>query len=58
MKGLFYGIGHKPNSQIVAGQIELDPAGYVVVRSLTRSLSTDRDLDICDLDICDLETGA
>jgi len=33
VRGLFYGIGHKPNSGIVAGQIELDEAGYVVVRN-------------------------
>jgi hypothetical protein len=29
--GLFYGIGHMPNSGIVAGQVELDAAGYVKV---------------------------
>jgi thioredoxin reductase (NADPH) len=32
VKGLFYGIGHKPNSSLLAGQVELDEAGYVVVR--------------------------
>lgn len=31
VKGLFYGIGHTPNSGLVAGQIELDEAGYVKV---------------------------
>ena len=31
IKGLFYGIGHQPNSSIVQGQIELDDKGYVVV---------------------------
>jgi thioredoxin reductase (NADPH) len=31
VKGLFYGIGHQPNSKLVAGQIELDEAGYVKV---------------------------
>ena len=31
MRGLFYGIGHQPNSGIVEGQIELDDKGYVVV---------------------------
>ncbi|OAY40411.1 hypothetical protein MANES_09G020100v8 [Manihot esculenta] len=30
-KGLFYGIGHSPNSQLLEGQVELDRAGYVVV---------------------------
>jgi thioredoxin reductase (NADPH) len=32
VKGLFYGIGHQPNSGILGGQIELDSAGYVVVK--------------------------
>lgn len=32
LRGLFYGIGHQPNSGLVAGQVELDDAGYVVVR--------------------------
>ena len=31
VKGLFYGIGHQPNSQLVAGQIDLDEHGYVKV---------------------------
>lgn len=31
VKGLFYGIGHQPNSKLVAGQIDLDEAGYVKV---------------------------
>lgn len=30
-KGLFYGIGHTPNSQLLEGQVELDSAGYVIV---------------------------
>jgi len=30
-KGLFYGIGHTPNSAIFDGQIQLDQGGYVVV---------------------------
>ncbi len=32
MKGLFYGIGHKPNSGILGGQVELHDNGYVKVR--------------------------
>jgi thioredoxin reductase (NADPH) len=31
VKGIFYGIGHQPNSGIVKGQIETDDKGYVVV---------------------------
>src|SRR3989338_9654713 len=30
--GLFVAIGHKPNTEIFAGQIELDQKGYVVVQ--------------------------
>lgn len=33
VKGLFYGIGHMPNSQLVEGQVDLDHAGYVLVRN-------------------------
>ena len=36
MRGLFYGIGHQPNSSIVEGQIELDEKGYVVVCPITQ----------------------
>lgn len=32
VKGLFYGIGHSPNSQLLEGQIELDSSGYVLVK--------------------------
>lgn len=31
VKGLFYGIGHSPNSQLLEGQVDLDSAGYVLV---------------------------
>lgn len=31
-KGLFYGIGHSPNSQLLEGQVELDSTGYVLVQ--------------------------
>ena len=33
VKGLFYAIGHTPNTGLVAGQIELDGKGYLQVRS-------------------------
>ena len=32
VKGLFYGIGHTPNSHLLQGQIELDSAGYILVK--------------------------
>ncbi len=32
VKGLFYGIGHQPNSGILGGQVELDAGGYVLVK--------------------------
>ncbi len=30
--GLFYAIGHKPNTDFLGGQIELDEAGYIVTK--------------------------
>lgn len=41
VKGLFYGIGHTPNSQILEGQIELDSAGYIVVKEGTARTSVE-----------------
>ena len=32
VRGLFYGIGHTPNSDLVKDQVELDEKGYVKVR--------------------------
>lgn len=31
-KGLFYAIGHKPNTSLFKGQIELDEVGYIIVK--------------------------
>ncbi|KAI3728733.1 hypothetical protein L6452_17375 [Arctium lappa] len=30
-KGLFYGIGHTPNNQLLEGQIDLDNLGYILI---------------------------
>ncbi|KAI3811718.1 hypothetical protein L1987_21447 [Smallanthus sonchifolius] len=38
-KGLFYGIGHSPNSQLLQGQINLDSAGYILVKDGTAETS-------------------
>jgi thioredoxin reductase (NADPH) len=32
VRGLFYAIGHTPNTRLVQGQLQLDASGYVVVR--------------------------
>jgi thioredoxin reductase (NADPH) len=32
VKGLFYAIGHTPNTRLVQGQLELDARGYVLTR--------------------------
>ncbi|HEY9646087.1 MAG TPA: thioredoxin-disulfide reductase, partial [Chroococcidiopsis sp.] len=32
VRGLFYAIGHTPNTALFQGQIELDPVGYVVTQ--------------------------
>ncbi|KAM0947788.1 putative thioredoxin-disulfide reductase [Dioscorea sansibarensis] len=41
VRGLFYGIGHTPNSQLVEGQIELDPSGYIWVKEGTANTSVE-----------------
>ncbi|XP_021898022.1 NADPH-dependent thioredoxin reductase 3 [Carica papaya] len=40
-KGLFYGIGHSPNSQLLEGQVELDSSGYVLVQEGTAKTSVE-----------------
>ncbi|GMY18770.1 NADPH-dependent thioredoxin reductase 3-like isoform X2, partial [Fagus crenata] len=40
-KGLFYGIGHSPNSQLLEGQVELDSSGYVLVEEGTSKTSVE-----------------
>ncbi|OBA87289.1 thioredoxin-disulfide reductase [Mycobacteriaceae bacterium 1482268.1] len=37
--GVFVAIGHDPRSELVRGQIDLDPDGYVLVRDRTTSTS-------------------
>jgi thioredoxin reductase (NADPH) len=39
--GVFVAIGHDPRSDLVRGQVDLDPAGYVLVRDRTTSTSVD-----------------
>ena len=41
VKGLFYGIGHSPNSQLLQGQIELDSSGYILVQEGSAKTSVD-----------------
>lgn len=35
--GVFVAVGHKPNTEIFKDQIELDPAGYIIVKEQTRT---------------------
>lgn len=39
--GLFYAIGHSPNTDIFKGQLELDPVGYII----TKAKSTETSLE-------------
>lgn len=41
VKGLFYGIGHSPNSQLLEGQVDLDSTGYVLVEEGSAKTSVD-----------------
>lgn len=38
--GLFYGIGHKPNTDIFDGQLELDETGYIITVNPPSSLTS------------------
>lgn len=40
-KGLFYGIGHSPNSQLLEGQVDLDSSGYILVEEGTAKTSVE-----------------
>ncbi|CAN1125423.1 NADPH-dependent thioredoxin reductase 3, partial [Linum perenne] len=40
-KGLFYGIGHSPNSQLLEGQVDLDSTGYVLVQDGSAATSVE-----------------
>jgi thioredoxin reductase (NADPH) len=35
--GLFVAIGHEPNTKLIVGQLELDPAGYVLTHDGTKT---------------------
>jgi thioredoxin reductase (NADPH) len=39
--GVFVAIGHNPRSELVRGQVDLDPAGYVVVDGRTTATSVE-----------------
>jgi thioredoxin reductase (NADPH) len=39
--GVFVAIGHDPRSDLVRGQVDLDPAGYVLVRDRTTTTSVE-----------------
>ncbi|XP_077248386.1 NADPH-dependent thioredoxin reductase C [Tasmannia lanceolata] len=41
VRGLFYGIGHTPNSQLLEGQVELDRSGYILVKEGTSKTSVE-----------------
>jgi len=54
VRGLFYGIGHSPNSQLLEGQIELDGSSYVVVEPGTTNTSVEGVYAAGDLQVCEI----
>eukprot|EP00899_Mesostigma_viride_P023951 jgi/Mesvir1/4740/Mv05532-RA.1 len=41
VRGMFYGIGHKPNSELIRNFVTLDESGYVLVKPGTVSTNVD-----------------
>lgn len=39
--GLFYAIGHQPNTDLFAGQLELDEAGYIITKGKSTATNID-----------------
>jgi thioredoxin reductase (NADPH) len=39
VKGVFLGIGHAPNTELFKGQLEMNPVGYLLVRSPSTATS-------------------
>ncbi|CAA6668983.1 unnamed protein product [Spirodela intermedia] len=58
VKGLFYGIGHSPNSQLLEGQVELDTAGYVLVKEGTAKTSVEGVFAAGDVQVFLLSAGS
>jgi len=66
VRGLFYGIGHSPNSELLNGQVELDEASYVFVEPGTTNTSVEgvyaagdlQVLDMPELPFCVLQTSS